>query len=110
MLTVRFPTGVAVQYNDAFFLRRGADAWTLWTKDPDEGGKWVASIQLSSGAIVEAQGACRVENAADGRGRERALQTVLEHLRWYGTSFPSAVKQLKRELRGFDSHRGQWQS
>jgi hypothetical protein len=60
--------------------------------------------------VIEAQGACHVENATDNRSRERALQIVLEDVRWYATAFPSALRQLKAALREFDATRGRWRA
>ncbi len=108
MFTVRYPSGVAVQYNTACYLLRGNDGWQLYTKNPTEGGTWVASIQLSAGAVVEAVGACRVGNDAGGRTDEEALRRVVAHLPRLAQAFPTVVRQLKRGLRGFDATRQEW--
>ena len=54
-LTVRYPSGATVTYNEATFLHRTELGWLLYTK---EGGRWIASVQLASGAVIEAVRPC----------------------------------------------------
>jgi hypothetical protein len=59
-MTVRFPTGLSLQYNDALYsVRRANGSTSLYTK---EGGIWIAQVP-TSGCVIEAQPACRVYNA-----------------------------------------------
>jgi len=108
MLTVRFPGGVAVQYDAAHYLLRDGAGWHLYTAAPDKGGQWVASIELSAGAVVEAVGACRIENPAAQLTGERAVEEVAQHIREYGRRVPKLVATLKRELAAFDARRMTW--
>ena len=59
MLKARFPNGLTLVFNEAYFLRHGSDAWKLYTDDPDKGGQWVASFQPSSGVVIENFPACK---------------------------------------------------
>ena len=52
MLRVRYPSGLVVQYDSANYLSYGDYAWQLWKDSKQQ--SWVASVQVSSGAIVEA--------------------------------------------------------
>lgn len=63
MLTVRYPNGQAIQYNNANYLRYSTSAYEIYNGDPDKSGKWIASIQLSAGAIVETTCPCKIHNA-----------------------------------------------
>lgn len=77
MLTVRLPNGQVLQYNDACWLKRSSNGWALYTADPDKypDAKWVASIQDSAGAIVEARPPCRIY-----KGKAPAKPISLEQL------------------------------
>lgn len=64
MMTVRYPTGVAVTFNDANWLVPLNDgSWDLYTADPANGGRWVARVQGSAGATLEVIRAAKVETA-----------------------------------------------
>jgi hypothetical protein len=108
MLTVRFPTGIAVTYNTAMFLKSGASSWRLYTADPDRGGQWVASIQVSAGASVEAVGACRIENPVEDLTSDHALRRVTAEVADLARRYPSQVAALKRALTQFDSRTRSW--
>lgn len=84
MFTVRYPNGQAIQYNTANHLRYTSNGYELYTKDPDKGGGWIATIQSSAGVTVEAVSACRVY---DGPQRKQ-----LEEL-------TTQVKAVRRKLR-----------
>ena len=57
MMTVRFPNGQAVQYNDATFVSRHDSYSDLYTK---QDGTWIA--QIPNDCIIEVIRACRVYN------------------------------------------------
>jgi len=105
MMTVRFPTGVAVVYNDANYLVYRAGLWELYTK---KDGGWVCSIPTATGCIVESMPACRVENAA--LTLKKAAHTL-------ATSMPSLrecdrgdLAKLKKLLRQFNARAWCWKS
>lgn len=109
MLTVRFPTGVSIRYNQAGFVRYTESAWELYTKDPAKGGTWVASISPHSGAIVEAVPACAVENPTANLTGEKALEYVVENITALdGYSNRRKLKKLKAELARFNAQTCQW--
>lgn len=80
MLRVRYPNGLTIQYNTANCLTPDVHGWNLYT---GKGGDWVASIQPSAGAIVEAVEACRVYQAADDPSGEKfdAALDAIEQIR-----------------------------
>jgi len=62
MIRVRYPNGQSIIYEEATFLQRSQDGWNLYTDT--QAINWIASIQLSAGAIVEnADGKIRVTNS-----------------------------------------------
>ena len=109
MMTVRFPTGVAVVYNDANFLSYKNHAWELYTADPDKkSGRWVCSIPVATGCIVEVMPACRVENASlTLKKAAHALATSMQSLR---DCDRSDLAQIKKQLREFNARRWRWNS
>ncbi len=58
MMTVRFPSGLAVQYNDANFLNRTSGFWDLYTDSTKT--KWIACVQESAGVLIEVVRPCSV--------------------------------------------------
>ena len=108
MFIVRFPSGVSITYNTAQFLRYRDDQrrWILYTSDPDKpGAEWVASIQPSSGAIVESIHACTVENPAANPTGNGAVGLLIENIRSV-TSWN--LKRLKVVLRDFNMRTMSW--
>ena len=60
MITVRYPNGQAISYNDATYLVHGVNEWILY-KDKDKKYQ-IAFIQASAGIIVEFYAPCSVRN------------------------------------------------
>ena len=87
MLTVRYPNGMAVQYNSATFLEHSANVWHLYTRRPSEGGKWVASVQVSAGVIVESASPCAIYS-------KRRVITGIEEI-----SFDKLAKDIRKLTR-----------
>lgn len=92
MFTVRYPNGQAVQYNTANFLKYENACWQLYT---ESGGDWIASIQLSAGAMVECVAPCKVNNAMDNEllrtSEERRLSDIEKDIR--------AIKRMIKKKR-----------
>ncbi len=105
MLTVRFPTGVAITYNNATKLYYNDDRWVLFTDDKEKGGQWVCSIQKGAGAIVEAIHACAVENPAANPTGNGAVDLLIGNIRSV-TSW--SLKRLKVALRDFNARTMSW--
>ena len=59
MMTVRFPSGFSVQYNDAHFISRIDGIARLYDK---EGGKLLAYVPMAT-AIIECVSPCRLYDA-----------------------------------------------
>lgn len=106
MITVRFPTGVAVTYNEANFASWSGDRVRLLTK---EGGTLVASVGNGGGVIIEWRRPCQIENPFTGETAERALKCLIENVRnLRGYSSRLKLAALKRELANFDCRDHQW--
>ena len=71
MMTVRFPNGQTVQYNNAWYVKTHAVQYALYDR---ENGNLQAFVPLS--CIIEWVPACRVFNAMD----EPALKEVRRNL------------------------------
>lgn len=80
MMTVRFPNGHAIQYNNATWLAWDPGKWVL---KESEKGKPIAFIQASAGVIVEFASPCRVY---DGIQQNQLSELVKE------------VKSVKRKI------------
>ncbi len=105
-MTVRFPSGFSVQYNDANYLSymgvHPNQAIRLTTAR--ENGKWICDIPVSSGAIVEVAPPCRTYNANttdDGKVAQECLRRI-RSLSVYD------LAELKKALAGFDAKRKAW--
>jgi hypothetical protein len=109
MMTVRFPSGFSVRYNDAGFLRYMDRGWELYTANPDKGGKWVASIALNSGAIVEVKEPCRTYNAMrDPSGTIEAALAIIRRREVASWSDLRNVAALKLALNRFNARSRCW--
>ncbi len=103
MVTVRYPNGQCLTYNEAHDLTRNATEWDLYTK---KDGKWVASIQISAGVIVEVIPPCKIENPIQQLTVDSALELLIKHIR-DAKNF-SNVTTLKSLLRKFNSAMWEW--
>lgn len=104
MLTVMFPTGVRVTYNEANYLVRDGNSWDLYTaKD----GNWVASIQFSAGVLIEAQKPC-VISAPPVATVQSALELVVRDLnrnQITGRDEMTLLRDVKQMLRRLDARK-----
>jgi len=100
MITVRFPTGFSVQYNTATKIQYDENRAKLL--DSKDG--WVASIMLSSGAIIELTSPCRTYDAKSMDAGDLAKQ-VLQSLR---VMSPYDVARIKTELGKFNARSKTW--
>lgn len=106
MMRVRYPTGLVVQYNTANLLKYQTGVWELYTKDPEKGGAWIASLSPESGALVEVVTPCAVERPTDC-SPARALEIVRAHLH---DVRGASLARLKIELRGFNAKTLRWRN
>ena len=110
-LTVRFPTGVSIRYNQANFIQftNSGNCMNLLTKPLDEGGKWIATVSIQGGVIVEAQSPCAIENPVNGLTDKAALKHVANIIRSFnGYENGRILKHLKAELGDFNATKGEW--
>lgn len=81
MITVRFPTGVTIQYNAACYVERHAEYSDLYEKNDKTG--WVA--QVPNSALIEIKQPCRVYRSPDMPDRHadeiRALRKSVDRMR-----------------------------
>jgi hypothetical protein len=99
MMTVRFPSGFSVQYNEANWLSFHGEMMRLSTaKD----GRWICDVPVASGAIVEVATPCRTYDANTRDITETAIIDRLRQLSGY------EVARIKAELKKFDSNRKAW--
>lgn len=109
MLQIRFPNGQVVTYSTAGFLEHGQYVWHLFTKNPKDGGSWVASVPANAGVIVERVVADRVENPLTEMTAEKALHYVAAHVSEYqGYSHKKMLLELKQKLAAYDGRQGVW--
>jgi hypothetical protein len=103
MLTVRFPDGTAIQYNEATTISKTAFGWRLYKKQ-DAAGKfegWIADIP--STCIIEAVRPCSISNPV--KEPKAMIAWVTEHLR----EMPASnLVHLKSSLNDFDSRKRRW--
>ena len=104
MMTVRFPNGQAVTYNRADYLDYSGDNWELYT---EKDGEWIASIQVSAGAIIEVEPPCKIENPTIAMTEGTALRMVARMLK-DGTCPGAEAVEMKAALRGFDARSWAW--
>lgn len=87
MITVRFPNGLAVQYNSATHVRRSATYTDLLTaKD----GFWVA--QVPNACIIEMVRPCRVYDAL----RENEQSQIAKDIRAIKRRLPPVRKRARK--------------
>jgi hypothetical protein len=81
MMTVRFPNGQAVQYNDANFISWGNDHSTLYNEEPNQGGQLIARVPRE--CIIEWEKPCRVYNPISSAPNEEleALKKEVQALK-----------------------------
>lgn len=84
MMTVRFPNGQAVQYNDANYVIRSETVQQLYTR---KDGQWIANVPID--CIVEGYSPCRVYNAL-AEHQDRRLEAIEKELRSIKRRLPKA--------------------
>lgn len=88
MITVRFPNGLAVQYNGANFAER-RDHWT--DIRTEQGGRLIAQVP-TAGCIVEFVTPCRVYDAL----RENEQSQIAKDLRAIKRRLPPVRKRARK--------------
>lgn len=101
-LTIRFMDGKTITYNSANYLMSHQDRCILYSAEPAKGGTWVASIQASVGAIVEAVAPCNIYPPPDLREAIRQVNSALETNSINGEG--RLLRKTKRLLKRFNSY------
>ena len=107
MLRVRYPNGAVVQYNTATRLYRGAHGYELYTALKEKGGTWVASIQASSGAIIEPCSVAPCSVVGPSMSTVDLVNHVVSLCLQRGLSALDLIA-LKRAVRDFNAKTGRW--
>lgn len=107
MITIRFPTGLVVEYADANYLHRNPTQYPvqahLYTKSPDEKGKFIADIP--HGAIIEFEPPSKTYTVAKELSPTSMAKQTLANLR----DIPYWIAaDLKSELRNFNAKSYEW--
>ena len=104
MLTVRFPNGHVVTYNNATYLTHSADVWHLYA-DRDQ-KTWIASIQGSAGVIVGCVAPCKVEHPRTTP--IDMMNYLLDHGREFNWRELEKLAEVKAMLDQFNRQRRTW--
>lgn len=105
MLTIRFPTGLVVTYNAAIRVRTFNGCFKLYSDVKCE--QWIASISLSSGAIVESQTPCSIRNSLASVDQ---LDQLTQRVDRYEFSYSEicALSRLKTALNSLNARKKEW--
>ena len=108
MLTVRYPNGQKLRFNDANFLVYDETHWCLYNDEKHK--EWIASIQPSAGVIVEVVSPCSVENEIIELTERRAFKIVEKVLAKgrHGEGCGEITANIKRHLRRFNMQTWKW--
>lgn len=107
MITVRFPTGVAIQYNDAHYVEVWGGMVKIKTGSGDD-GKLVAMVPTD--AIIEWHKPCRVYNTNhEPSSIVDALNRMIGDLAQRRLLPTYELAELKRRLAAFNGKRKEWQ-
>lgn len=108
MITVRYPSGLAITYNEAYFFTHGEGTWVLCTKDPSRGGRKVAFIQASAGVTVEFQRPCVVQH--QGRDAGDLIEQLADDISLLRKGKGRDLQRIKLALTDFDARDHNWKS
>jgi hypothetical protein len=106
MITIRFPSGLSITYNNANYLYRELTKTVLYTKSVEEGGKFVA--QVLGDHVVEFEGPCKIENVGIDLSDGKALEIVAQKIRKFKNGQASKLAEIKAALRDFDARTLSW--
>lgn len=106
MFSVLFPTGVRVTYNRANWFQTRGQVIELYTANPADkpDARWVATIPLSTGCVVEAEPASKTDIPGQLSDWELGAK-VQERLRHLSGM---RLKELKSALNDFDARSQTW--
>ena len=104
-ITVRYPNGQAIRYNNADYIEWGGptDPVAVKLRAGGEKGSHVAFVMANSGAVLEFVNPCEVSNPTTDKNK--AIEIVLKDLRAID---PWRLADLKRELQQFNAKNLEW--
>ena len=103
MITIRYPTGLALTYNDATFLRRDNGKFILYTR---EGGNFIAETQASAGATAEFRRPCTIDQG--GMSIRKVVERLAGNPFYLHDCSVRDLARLKRALQDVDAGSGTW--
>lgn len=108
MMTVMFPTGIRVTYNEANHIEWPDNG--CWLLKTEKDGKTICKIQPTAGVIVEWRNPC-VVTAPPVANAKDALQFLVNELNAKlitGWEEESLLRELKAKLARFDGRKKVW--
>lgn len=110
MITVRFPTGLKVQYNDAAYVEYhniyGQAQYRIMDK---EGGRLYALVPMSSGALIEFTKPCVATMTSGAETNQERIQWLIDHGRsMAGWGELGLLADFKKMLHHFDARARTW--
>ena len=102
MITVRFPSGLAVTYNQANMIEWASDFASLKNKGT---GQLFATVNTGGGAIIEWNTPCEVKTPSQTPTLDSASDLTLAELRRVRYEI---LVSLKEELEKFNRQTGKW--
>ena len=92
MITVHYPNRMTITYNDANRLQYTSSGDSELRQEKDGKVIWIATVQASSGAIIEAVAPCKVTRPYDPALSE------LDHVRRELRDAAKEIRLLKKAL------------
>ncbi len=108
MMTVMFPTGIRVTYNEANWIEWPQNgSWLLKTK---QDGEVIAKIQPTAGVLVEWRNPCTVTAppVATAKAALQFLVNALNATSITGWEEEVLLRELKLKLTRFDARKKVW--
>lgn len=108
MMTVMFPSGIRVTYNDAHWIEwADTGAWLLKTK---KDGETICKIQPTAGVLVEWQRPCLITAppVATAKDALQVLVNALNRSPITGWEEEQLLRELKTKLTRFDARKKVW--
>lgn len=108
MITVRFPSGFSIQYNDAAYAVRLPHYTDLYTSSDESTRRWVAQVP-TQGCVVEVVQPCRTYDAnAVSSDAVAAVARLLEDPSQRLRCDSYVVSRIKRACGDFNATTRRW--
>lgn len=115
MMTVRFPSGLSITYNNANFINRSTDGIRLYPSMEDSHANinMIAFIQSSAGAVIESVIPCKTELLLKELTDTELLKEFKKRLQlkeFKGYSNSWELSNIKKMLKSFNCKTAKWSS